>query len=164
MPNLYLSNHDGYRLADHFDPADPQYYDKLKLRHGILAAYSYSITLYYGDEFADRSLESKGAQKDNIARTTGHLSPRNAAEADLRDYVAKAMKFRADNPAMWRGDATFSTMRGHNGADILVVTKRDAQSGNKVAVVFSDKDVTLQFPGAGRVKVKALVPEMVKLQ
>lgn len=165
MPNLYLTNHDGYRLADHFDPADPDYYKQLKLRHAILAAYSGPITLYYGDEFADRSAEEKGAQKDNIARTTGHLSPRNAAEADLRDYIAKAMKFRAENPAMWRGEASFSTMKGHNGADILVVTKRDAETGNKVVIVFSDKDVTLQFPGMkGRMKVKGLVPEMARLK
>ena len=164
MPNLYLSNHDGYRLADHFDPADPQYYAKLKLRHGILAAYSGPITLYYGDEFADRSLESKGAQKDNIARTTGHLSPRNSAETDLRDYVAEAMKFRAANPAMWRGEASFATMRGHKGADILVVTKRDPESANKVAVVFSDKPVTLKFPSKkDAVRVEALVPAFVTL-
>lgn len=163
MPNLYLSNHDGYRLADHFDPASPDYYKQLKLRHAILAAYSGPITLYYGDEFGDRSLESVGAQKDNIARTTGHLSPRNAAEADLRDYVAKAMKFRADNPAMWRGEAAFTTMRGRNGADILVVTKYDYDTGNKVAVIFSDKDVTLQFPSQhSPVKVEALVPQFVK--
>ena len=164
MPNLYLSNHDGYRLADHFDPADPQYYDKLKLRHAILAAYSGPITLYYGDEFADRSLESTGAQPDNIARTTGHLSPRNAAEADLRDYVARAMKFRADNPAMWRGEASFITMRGNNGADILTVIKRDPKSDNKVAVIFSDKPVTLKFPSVKEaVSVKPLVPEFVVL-
>ena len=163
IPNLYLTNHDGYRLADHFDPADKQYYQKLKLRHGILAAYSGPITLYYGDEFADRSLETTGGQPDNIARTTGHLSARNAQEADLRDYVAKAMKFRAHNPAMWRGEASFSTMRGKKGADILVVTKRDATTGNKVAIIFSDKDVKLRFPGAGDIKVKALVPEFVKL-
>lgn len=163
MPNLYLTNHDGYRLADHFDPADPQYYDKMKLRYGILAAYSGPITLYYGDEFADRSLESVGAQPDNIARTTGHLSPRNAGEAGLRDFVAMAMKFRADNPAMWRGEATFTTMRGHNGADVLVVTKTDAESKNKVAVIFSDKAITLKFPALKEaVKVEALVPRFVK--
>ena len=164
MPNLFLSNHDGYRLADHFDPADPQYYDKLKLRHGILAAYSGPITLYYGDEFADRSLETTGGQPDNIARTTGHLSPRNAQEADLRDFVAKSMKFRADNPAMWRGEASFTTMRGHNGADILVVTKRDPGSDNKVAVIFSDKPVTLKFPSVKKpIKVEALVPSFTVL-
>lgn len=163
MPNLYLTNHDGYRLADHFDPADPQYYDKMKLRYGILAAYSGPITLYYGDEFADRSLESVGAQPDNIARTTGHLSPRNAGEASLRDFVAMSMKFRAENPAMWRGNAAFTTMRGHNGADILVVTKRDPESKNKVAIIFSDKPVTLKFPTLSEpVKVESLIPKFVK--
>lgn len=165
MPNLYLSNHDGYRLADHFDPADPQYYNQMKLRNAILAAYSGPITLYYGDEFADRSLESTGAQPDNIARTTGHLSARNPQEADLRDYIASAMRFRADNPAMWRGKASFHSFKAANGGEVLVVTKTDAESGNKVRVIFADKDVTLQFPGEKHpVKVRANVPEMIKIK
>ena len=135
----------------------------MKLRYGILAAYSGPITLYYGDEFADRSLESVGAQPDNIARTTGHLSPRNAGEASLRDFVAMSMKFRAENPAMWRGNAAFTTMRGHNGADILVVPKRDPESKNKVAIIFSDKPVTLKFPTLSEpVKVESLIPKFVK--
>ena len=82
----------------------------------------------------------------------------------MRGYVARAMKFRAANPAMWRGDASFMTMRGSNGADILTVIKRDEQSGNKVAVIFSDKPVTLKFPSMKEaVRVKALVPEFVDL-
>ena len=74
------------------------------------------------------------------------------------------MKFRADNPAMWRGEASFTTMRGHNGADILVVTKRDPGSDNKVAVIFSDKPVTLKFPSVKKpIKVEALVPSFTVL-
>ena len=123
MPNLFLSNHDGYRLADHFDPADPLFYQKLMTRYAILAAYSGPITLYYGDEYADMSRDSKGAQKDNIARTTGHLSPRNAREKELKDYIAKAMAFRKANPAMWRGEASFYTVSPTQDCNVLVVTK-----------------------------------------
>lgn len=164
QPNLFLSNHDGYRLADHFAPADPQYYAKLKLRHGILAAYSGPITLYYGDEYADRSVGAPGAQKDNISRTSGHLEPRNEAEADLRDYIARAMKFRAGNPAMWRGEAAFRTVTADNGASVLIVDKHDAATGNRVAVLFSDTDTSLPLPGLDApVELKALVPEFVSL-
>lgn len=164
IPNLYLTNHDGYRLADHFDPADPHYYAKMKERHAILAAYSGPITLYYGDEYADRSAETQGGQKDNIARTSGHLEPRNAAEADLRDYIAAAMKMRAENPAMWRGTAWFNTIKAPDG-DVLVVTKTDRPTRNKVVVIFSDHDTTVPVGQLGReVTLKAHVPAIIKVK
>ncbi len=164
MPNLYLTNHDGYRLADHFDPADPHYYAKLKERHAILAAYSGPITLYYGDEYGDRSAETTGGQKDNIARTSGHLDPRNNAEADLRDYIAAAMKVRAENPAMWRGQAWFNTIKAPDG-DVLVVTKTDFHSKNSVVIIFSDHDTTVPVAQLGRdVTLKAHVPAIIKVR
>lgn len=163
LPNLYLTNHDGYRVADHFDPADPLYYAKLKERNAILAAYSGPITLYYGDEYADRSAETTGGQKDNIARTSGHLDPRNAAEADLRDYIASAMKMRADNPAMWRGTSWFNTIKAPDG-DVLVVTKVDPDSPNKVVIIFSDHDTTVPVAQLGKsVTLKAHVPAIIKV-
>lgn len=161
MPNLFLSNHDGYRLADHFNPADPYYYEKMMTRHAILAAYSGPITLYYGDEFGDDTRDAVGAQKDNIARTTGHLEPRNDNERRLRDYVAKVMKFRAENPAMWRGSSEFTFFEPKNGGKALVVIKRDTESNNTVAIVFSDTDATVPVRGLDKpVKVKAWVPEL----
>ncbi|MDE6298787.1 MAG: hypothetical protein K2M10_03980, partial [Muribaculaceae bacterium] len=163
MPNLFLSNHDGYRLADHFDPTDPYYYEKMMARHAILAAYSGPVTLYYGDEFGDDCRDAVGAQKDNIARTTGHLEPRNDKERQLRAYVAAVMKFRGANPAMWRGESEFETVKGPAGNDILIVRKTDKESGNKVAVIFSEKDAEVVLPEAQRpVKVKAWIPEFVR--
>lgn len=161
MPNLFLSNHDGARLADHFDPYDPHYYEKMMTRYGILAAYSGPVTLYYGDEFADRSLETSGGQKDNIARTSGHLGARNPGEARLKDFVTKAMKFRADNPAMWRGNAQFRTVTTADGARVLIVDKTDPESDNKVTVIFSDADTTLPF-GDAIVTLQAWVPIFIK--
>lgn len=165
IPNLYLSNHDGYRLADHFDPADPKYYEKMMTRHAILAAYSGPVTLYYGDEFGDDTRDAVGAQKDNIARTTGHLEPRNDSEKKLADYVANAMRFRSKNPAMWRGKAQFDSIRPDDGGDVLVVTKEDEESGNKVAVIFSDVDAEVTVADLPRpVSVKAWVPVFVQLR
>ncbi|MBO5455316.1 MAG: hypothetical protein J6A20_02255 [Muribaculaceae bacterium] len=164
MPNLFLSNHDGYRLADHFDPADPYFYQKLMTRNAILAAYSGPITLYYGDEYADLSRNSIGAQKDNIARTTGHLDARNPHEEALKDYISKAMTFRSENPAMWRGDASFYTFKPKNGGEVLVVTKTDKESDNKVAVIFSDTNTMVPLHGVDApMEVKAWVPVFVKL-
>lgn len=161
MPNLFLSNHDGYRLADHFDPADPYYYQKLMTRHAILAAYSGPITLYYGDEFGDSTRDTSGAQKDNIARTTGHLEARTPDERQLKDYIADAMRLRAENPAMWRGTAEFHSFESDSG-HVLVVTKRDTISGNKVLIVFSDVDTSVPLHDLSEpVRIQAWVPAII---
>lgn len=165
MPNLFLSNHDGYRLADHFDPADPYYYEKMMTRNAILAAYSGPVTLYYGDEFADDTRDAIGAQKDNIARTTGHLTPRNDGERRLSGFVSNAMRFRSKNPAMWRGISHFNRIKNENGADILIVTKQDPESTNKVAVIFSDTDALVPVEGVSHpVTVKAWTPVFIQLK
>lgn len=167
MPNLFLTNHDGYRLADHFDPADPHFYGKLMTRHAILAAYSGPITLYYGDEYADLSRTTTGGQKDNIARTSGHLDARNPAEQQLKDYISHIMHLRAENPALWRGTASFHSFSptGNPGeGSVLVVTKRDTLSTNAVAVIFSDIDALVPLAGINDpVEVKAWQPVFVKL-
>ncbi|MDE5651154.1 MAG: hypothetical protein K2I35_09180, partial [Duncaniella sp.] len=159
MPNLFLSNHDGYRVADHFDPADPYFYQKLMTRNAILAAYSGPITLYYGDEYADMSRNSIGAQKDNIARTTGHLEARNPNEQELKDYISGIMAFRSENPAMWRGTSEFYSYHPTEDGSVLVVTKTDTESNNKVVVIFSDVDTIVPVNGLETpVDVKAWVP------
>ena len=164
IPNLFLSNHDGYRVADHFADDDSLRYRKLMTLNGVLAAYSGPVTLYYGDEYADVSAGSPGAQKDNIARTSGHLEPRNDNERQLRDFIAHAMTFRRNHPAMWRGEATFRRFE-KDGADVLVVLKNDPETSDNIAVVFADGDVTLDFgPGAENVAVRAYIPQFVVLE
>ncbi len=160
IPNLYLTNHDGYRVADHLDPADPLFYRQLMTRNAILAAYNGPITLYYGDEYADLSRDTEGGQKDNIARTSGHLDPRTPGEKELKDYIGRIMKFRRDNPAMWRGEAVFKRFHTPSGADVLEVVKTDPQTGNKVRVVFSTADETLVYPAESghRIAVRAWEP------
>lgn len=163
MPNLFVTNHDGYRLADHFDPSDPLYYEKQMTRFAILAAYNGPITLYYGDEYADSSRGLSGGQPDNIARTSGHLEPRTCGEASLRDYVASAMKFRREHPAMWRGTPTFRRERVAD-ADVLIVDKTDAKTGDRVVIIFSDKDTTVPLIGLKQaVDVDAWRPEFVAI-
>lgn len=163
MPNLFLTNHDGYRLADRFDPSDPLYYEKQMARIGILAGYNGPITLYYGDEMADRTLETTGGQPDNVARTSGHLEPRNDGERRLRDFTAAAMTFRRENPAMWRGTVTFDKQTVGD-ADVLVVDKTDPTTGNRVLIVFSDKGTTVPVHGVGAVDVDAWRPEFVRIK
>lgn len=163
LPNLFLTNHDGYRLADHFDPADPLYYEKQMTRIGILAGYNGPVTLYYGDEYADRTLDTTGGQPDNVARTSGHLEPRTDGERRLHDFTAQAMQFRRDNPAMWRGEPKFD-LTDVAGANVLIVNKIDPQTGNHVLIVFSDADATVPVPGIGNINVNAWQPEFVKVK
>ncbi len=145
IPNLFLSNHDGYRLADHFKADDKYFYEKQMTRIGALAAYNGPITLYYGDEFGDITTDTHGGQKDNVARTSGHLTARNDGEQSLHDFVAAAMTFRRENPAMWRGEASFEKS-SVGDADILVVRKHDAATQNSVIIVFSTAAATIPDP------------------
>lgn len=161
IPNLFLTNHDGYRLADHFDPKDPYFYEKQMARFAILAAYNGPITIYYGDEYADITTDIHGGQKDNVARTSGHLEPRNSSEASLRDYLAGALKMRREHPAMWRGEPTFKRLKVDD-ADVLIVDKTDDKTGDRVLIVFSDKDTTVPVQGMGMaIDVDAWRPEIV---
>lgn len=159
-PNLFLTNHDGYRLADHFEPSDPYYYEKQMARIGVLAAYSGPITLYYGDEYADRSLETTGGQKDNIARTSGHLEPSNSGERSLRDFTADVLHKRAANPALWLGEASFVNTKVAD-ADVLIVKKFDPKTKNTVYILFSTADTTVPVEGLGAIDVDAWRPEFV---
>ena len=160
MPNLFLTNHDGYRLADHFDLKDPHYYEKQMTRFAVLAAYNGPITLYYGDEFADRTLETTGGQPDNIARTSGHLNPRNSGEAELQSYIADIMAKRRSNPAMWRGKPEFQLTKVGD-VSALVVRKTDEATGNEVLIVFADGDTTVPVHRYGGVDVDAWRPEVI---
>lgn len=163
IPNLFLTNHDGYRLADHFDKEDPYYYEKQMTRMAILAAYNGPITIYYGDEFADRTLETTGGQPDNVARTSGHLDARNSGEQALHDYTSMVMGFRRENPAMWRGSPSFDRQKVAD-ADVLVVDKTDPVTGNRVLIVFSDRDTTVPVHGFGGVDVDAWRPEIIRVK
>lgn len=161
LPNLFLSNHDGVRVADNF--YDGKNEINLMTRFAILAGYPGPITLYYGDEFADLSRDCEGSQPDNASRTSGHLAPEDDRERRLLNYVKDAMIFRRDNPAMWRGKQEFDRYR-LGDAEILVVVKTDEETGNRVALVFADRDSDVTIPGTDSpLHVGGYIPVLVKL-
>ncbi len=161
LPNLFLSNHDGVRVADNFYDGNNEI--NMMTRFAILAGYPGPITLYYGDEFADLSRDCHGSQPDNASRTSGHLRPEDDRERRLLNYVCDVMTFRRDNPAMWRGRQEFDRYR-QDDAEILVVTKTDDETGNRVVMVFSDRDASVTIPGQETpTEVKGYVPLLVKL-
>lgn len=161
LPNLFLSNHDGVRVADKFYDGDNEI--NLMTRFAILAGYPGPITLYYGDEFADLSRDCEGAQPDNASRTGGQLTPDDDRERRLANYVRDAMLFRQNNPAMWRGTQKFDRYR-LGDAEILVVIKEDTESDNRVAMVFSDRDAKVTVTDTDiTVDVRGYIPELIKL-
>lgn len=161
FPNLFLSNHDGYRVADHFYDREADH--NVMTRFAILAGYPGPVTMYYGDEFADLSRDEQGAQIDNVGRTSGHLMADTDRAAHTYNYVAKVMNLRKMNPAMWRGVQDFNHYK-HGETDVLVVTKTDPETSNKVIMIFADKDTTETIPDIPfPVEVQAYRPEIIPL-
>lgn len=78
----------------------------------------------------------------------------------LAQYIKDVQKTRSTNPAMWRGKASFKTIKVAD-ANCLIVTKTDATTGNKVVIVYSDKDTTVPVHGYGGVDTDAWRPEVV---
>ena len=167
-PTLFLSNHDTDRIGDYVDVnSNPK---GLMARHAAVAAYSGPTCTYYGDEIGDKSGKATGnGNPDNWARTSGRLSGFTANEQMVHDYVAKVFKARAENPALWRG-----TVERRTQGNMEIITKTDAQTGNKVMVIFSPSDANISIGGSGidlltgnnvsgNVSVSAWVPAFIKL-
>lgn len=164
-PTLFLSNHDTSRVGDFVSNVEG-----LMTRHAAVACYSGPTCTYYGDEIGDKS---GNGNPDNKARTSGRISGFNSNEQRLHDYVAKVFKARAENPALWRG--SISTRKDNeSNCQVVEVTKTDSQTGNKVVVVFSQKDTNWSIGGtgtdlinggnvSGTVSVKAWVPAFIKM-
>lgn len=106
LPNLFITNHDLVRLGDliNWKYNNDNYWKRHKVVLSTLAAYTGPITIYYGDEYGDKS--NTTTSSDNIARTSGKISDFTPEEQDLHDYVAKLMTVRNENEALWNGTYT----------------------------------------------------------
>lgn len=102
-PNLFITNHDLVRFGDliNWKYNNDNYWKRHKVALSALAAYTGPITIYYGDEYGDKS--NTTISSDNIARTSGRISGFTAEEQDLHDYTAKLMTIRNENEALWNG-------------------------------------------------------------
>lgn len=166
-PTIFLSNHDTDRVGDVADVNTAP--EKLMTRHAAVACYSGPTCTYYGDEIGDKC--GSGGGSDNHARTPGRITGFNTNEQRLHDYVAKVFNARAENPALWRG----TVERNSVSDNVEVITKTDAESGNKVVVIFSSVDTNVSIGGTGEdlinggtvsgsVNVSAWVPAFIKMQ
>lgn len=166
-PTIFLSNHDTSRVGDFVDIDNAT--EKLMTRHAAVACYSGPACTYYGDEIGDKS---GNGNADNKARTSGRIDVNSFTENErrLHDYVAKVFKARGENPALWRG-----TVDRRQESGLEVITKTDAETGNKVVVVFSQTDRNVSIGGTGEdlinggtvngtVSVEAWVPAFIRMQ
>lgn len=150
MPNLMLGNHDLVRFGDLIQraglaqPSDDAYWNRHKVAFAFMAAHSGPITLYYGDEIgqevanfaaqvSDKVCASQGLCDDHVARSSGKTTGLSDKESDLKDYVAKLMQLRVDNPALAIGSRTHVYSNSN-----VYVDRKDAGS-NRVLLVINAK-------------------------
>lgn len=111
-PNFMLSNHDLYRIGDlikkkfscEYD--SEEYTKRNKVLLAAQCAYSGPITIYYGDEIGDHSVDLSGWGGDNVARSSGKITGFNSREQAIHDWTQKCLAARADHEALWNGTNT----------------------------------------------------------
>ncbi|MBR1722052.1 MAG: starch-binding protein, partial [Treponema sp.] len=111
-PNFMLSNHDLYRIGDlikkkfscEYD--SEEYTKRNKVLLAAQCAYSGPITIYYGDEIGDHSVDLSGWGGDNVARSSGKITGFNTREQAIHDWTQKCLAARADHEALWNGNNT----------------------------------------------------------
>ncbi|NIV72930.1 glycosidase, partial [Candidatus Saccharibacteria bacterium] len=134
IPNLMLSSHDLVRFGDLIQRAglsgkeNPHYWKRHQCAFSFMAAYTGPITIYYNDEigyelegFAKRVTErcwEKNLCDDHVSRTPGKISGLTTKEQDLKNYVARLMRFRDVHPALWKGKRTNLIATEHIYADL----------------------------------------------
>ncbi len=123
MPNMFLSNHDVLRFGDLLQRAGYEedgvhgksYFDAHRAALSFLAAYSGPITVYYGDETGDETLNfvmqpddcgKLDRCDDHVARTDGHVDRLTKDEEKLKNDVAAMMRLRDQHKALSHGVRT----------------------------------------------------------
>ena len=173
FPNMFISNHDLWRFGNlirskyEIGPAAEQYWNRHKIAIAALCAYSGPITLYYGDEYGDITEEWYSPEKhncgkytasDNCARTDGFIENFNEKQEDLKNFTARLMKLRAENPSMWRGTDSVITFDN----EVLFNCKYDHETTNKVifACNISEEEKTVSYH-CGGTTMEEMIGDMV---
>ena len=139
IPNLFLSTQNDFRPVDRLDTDDPFFLEKQMACIGILAG-----------------------RNDSIVSTSCNINLTDPHKEALYDFSVEALRFRRDNPAMWRGTFKF-TKTAVGDANVLIGEKEDVISSNKVLIVFADADTTVPVHGYGAVDADAWRPEFIRL-
>lgn len=136
-PNFMLSNHDLYRIGDlikkkfscEYD--SEEYTKRNKVLLAAQCAYSGPITIYYGDEIGDHSVDLSGWGGDNVARSSGKITGFNTREQAIHDWTQKCLAARADHEALWNGTNTQIT----GESDFYVAKKQGG--GETIYIAFN---------------------------
>ena len=136
-PNFMLSNHDLYRIGDlikkkfscEYD--SEEYTKRNKVLLAAQCAYSGPITIYYGDEIGDHSVDLSGWGGDNVARSSGKITGFNTREQAIHDWTQKCLAARADHEALWNGTNTQITGQ----SDFYVAKKQGG--GETIYIAFN---------------------------
>lgn len=123
-----------HNLAEGLNASDPYFIEKQMGRFATLAAVNGPLKI-----------------DTNVSYTKNQ---------SLAQYIKDVQKKRSTNPALWRGKAAFQTLKVAD-ANCLIVTKKDSTTGNKVIIVYSDKDTTVPVHGYGGVDTDAYRPEVI---
>lgn len=143
-PNFMLSNHDLYRIGDlikkkfscEYD--SEEYTKRNKVLLAAQCAYSGPITIYYGDEIGDHSVDLSGWGADNVARSSGKITGFNSREQAIHDWTQKCLEARADHEALWNGtneqvvgDSDFYVAKKQGGGETIYIAFNYNKSSSK---------------------------------
>lgn len=136
-PNCMLTNHDLYRIGDVIKGKwgcgydSDEYIGRNKVILAAQCAYSGPITIYYGDEIGDHSVDLSGWGSDNVARSSGKITGFNSREQAIHDWTQKCLEARADHEALWNGTNTQITGQ----SDFYVAKKQGG--GETIYIAFN---------------------------
>ena len=149
-PNCMLTNHDLYRIGDVIkgkwgcDYDSDEYIGRNKVILAAQCAYSGPITIYYGDEIGDHSVDLSGWGSDNVARSSGKITGFNSREQAIHDWTQKCLAARADHEALWNGTNTKIT-----GESDFYVAKK-VGGGETIYIAFNyNKSSSKTFSASG---------------
>ncbi|MBR0099957.1 MAG: Beta-galactosidase C-terminal domain, partial [Treponema sp.] len=149
-PNFMLSNHDLYRIGDviknkwncAYDSSE--YIGRNKVLLAAQCAYTGPITIYYGDEIGDHSVDLSGWGGDNVARSSGKITGFDSREQAIHDWTQKCLSVRASHEALWNGSNTQIT-----GESDFYVAKKIG-GGETIYIAFNYSSSPKTFSASGK--------------
>lgn len=166
-PNFMLSNHDLYRIGDLIkkkfscDYDTSEYISRNKVLLAAQCAYTGPITIYYGDEIGDHSVDLSGWGGDNVARSSGKITGFDSREQAIHDWTQKCLSVRAQHEALWNGtntqivgDSDFYVAKKSGGGETIYIAFNYSSSSKTFSA--SGKDLLSDETYSGTVTVPAL--------
>lgn len=149
-PNFMLSNHDLYRIGDVIKDKwncaydSSEYIGRNKVLLAAQCAYTGPITIYYGDEIGDHSVDLSGWGGDNVARSSGKITGFDSREQAIHDWTQKCLSVRASHEALWNGSNTQIT-----GESDFYVAKKIG-GGETIYIAFNYSSSPKTFSASGK--------------